>query len=119
MLGERLREHGAEVWLVNTGWSGGGYGVGRRMELAQTRAMVHAALDGRLADTEFERDPVFGLAVPAAVPGVPSDVLRPRNTWSDGDAYDAAAGQLAEMFRENFEQFEAQVSADVRRAGPP
>jgi len=118
LLGERLREHGSAVWLVNTGWSGGAYGTGSRMKLAHTRAMVHAALGGRLAGAAFEADPVFGLRVPTAVPGVPSGVLRPRDTWADGAAYDAAAARLAKMFADNFTRFEGQVSAEVRAAGP-
>ena len=118
MLGERLREHGAAVWLVNTGWSGGPFGVGTRIGLAHTRAMVHAALGGRLADTDFEPDPVFGVEVPVAVPGVPGELLRPRDTWTDPAAYDEAARKLAGMFRDNFERFSDQVSAEVRGAGP-
>jgi phosphoenolpyruvate carboxykinase (ATP) len=118
LLGERLKEHRAAVWLVNTGWSGGAYGTGSRMKLAHTRAIVHAALGGRLAGATFEADPVFGLEVPTAVPGVPSEVLRPRDTWADGEAYDAAAAKLAGMFKENFGRFADQVSAEVRRAGP-
>jgi len=118
MLGARLREHGAAVWLVNTGWSGGGYGVGSRMKLGYTRAMVSAALAGELDGVEFAEDPVFGLAVPTSVPGVPSEVLRPRDTWADGAAYDAAAAKLAGMFRENFKKFEGQVPEEVRNAGP-
>ena len=118
MLGERLREHGSKVWLVNTGWSGGGHGVGSRMKLPYTRAMVNAALAGDLDDVEFVTDPVFGVEVPTAVPGVPSEVLQPRGTWADGDAYDAAAAKLAEMFRENFGQFADQVSDAVKAAGP-
>jgi phosphoenolpyruvate carboxykinase (ATP) len=103
---------------VNTGWSGGAYGTGSRMKLAHTRAMVHAALEGRLAGAKFEADPVFGLEVPTAVPGVPSKVLRPRDTWADGAAYDAAAAKLARMFEDNFEKFADEVSAEVRGAGP-
>jgi len=118
MLGERLREHGVEVWLVNTGWSGGGYGTGDRIKLSYTRAMVQAALNGALAEAEFVPDHVFGVDVPTAVPGVPADLLRPRDTWSDRDAYDAAATQLAEMFRKNFERFAAQVPEEVRSSGP-
>ena len=118
MLGEKLREHGATVWLVNTGWSGGGYGVGRRMELGHTRAMVKAALAGQLDDVEYVKDPVFGLAIPITVPGVPGEVLQPRGTWSDGVEYDANASGLAEMFRENFKQFADRVSDEVRAAGP-
>jgi phosphoenolpyruvate carboxykinase (ATP) len=118
MLGEKLREHGAKVWLVNTGWSGGGHGVGSRMKLGYTRAMVNAALAGALDAIEFEADPVFGLQVPTSVPGCPDDVLNPRETWADGAAYDAAAGKLAQMFKANFERFADQVSDGVKAAGP-
>jgi len=118
MLGEKLREHGAKVWLVNTGWSGGGHGVGSRMKLGYTRAMVNAALAGALDAVEFEADPVFGLEVPTSVPGCPDDVLNPRETWADGAAYDAAAGKLAQMFKANFERFADQVSDGVKAAGP-
>ena len=118
MLGERLRQHGAKVWLVNTGWSGGGYGVGSRMNLSHTRAMVDAAVTGQLTETEFVRDPVFGLDVPVAVPGVPSEVLQPRGAWADAVSYDAAALRLADMFKENFQKFEDQVTGEVRVAGP-
>lgn len=118
MLGRRLREHGAQVWLVNTGWTGGAYGTGTRLDLAHTRAMVHAALDGRLSGTRFTADPVFGLDVPAEVPGVPPEVLTPRATWADGAAYDAAAAKVAKMFKDNFAKFEAQVAPEVRGAGP-
>jgi phosphoenolpyruvate carboxykinase (ATP) len=118
MLGDRLREHGSKVWLVNTGWSGGGFGVGSRMRLAYTRAIVNAALNGDLDGAEFAPDPVFGVDVPTAVPGVPSEVLRPRDTWSDPEAYDAAAAKLTGMFKTNFDRFADQVSAEVRAAGP-
>ena len=118
MLGEKLKEHGANVWLVNTGWSGGAYGTGSRMKLAHTRAMVNAALSGALDSADFAADPVFGLEVPAAVPGVPAEVLKPRGTWADGAAYDAAAAKLADMFRTNFEKFEDQVSDAIKAAGP-
>ena len=118
MLGERLREHDAEVWLVNTGWSGGGYGTGSRIELSYTRAMVNAALGGALTGAEFVSDPVFGVEVPTAVPGVPAELLRPRDTWTDADAYDAAAEKLADMFKQNFEKFAAQVPEEVRSSGP-
>ncbi len=118
MLGERLREHGSKVWLVNTGWSGGGYGVGSRMKLPYTRAMVRAALTGALDDVATTADPVFGLHVPAEVADVPPGVLNPRATWADGADYDAAAENLAQMFRENFGKFEAQVDDEVKAAGP-
>jgi phosphoenolpyruvate carboxykinase (ATP) len=119
MLGDKLRVHGARVWLVNTGWSGGGHGVGSRMKLSYTRAMVNAALAGELAGAEYVSDRVFGVDVPVAVPGVPREVLRPRDTWADGAAYDAAAAELAAMFKANFEQFADQVSDAVKTAGPP
>ncbi|HSJ25990.1 MAG TPA: phosphoenolpyruvate carboxykinase (ATP) [Longimicrobiales bacterium] len=118
MLGRKLEEHGAQVWLVNTGWTGGGFGTGRRMKLSYTRAMVRAALAGDLADVETEPDPVFGLHIPKSVPGVPDEVLQPRSTWADPAAYDEAAAKLAGMFRENFEKFAASVSEGVRGAGP-
>jgi len=118
MLGERLREHGSSVWLVNTGWSGGAYGVGSRMKLAYTRAMVSAALAGELDGVATEADPVFGLNIPTEVPGVPTEVLNPRGTWTDGAEYDAAAQKLVSMFKENFGQFEALVPDGVKEAGP-
>jgi phosphoenolpyruvate carboxykinase (ATP) len=105
MLGELLLTHGAQVWLVNTGWSGGGYGVGKRMKLPHTRAMVRAALDGSLQGVSTTTHPVFGLHMPTTIEGVPSDVLDPRRTWSDGAAYDATAKKLAGMFRENIAKF--------------
>jgi phosphoenolpyruvate carboxykinase (ATP) len=117
MLGKLLNEHKSNVWLVNTGWSGGAYGVGKRMKLPYTRAMIHGALTGKLDFADFRADPVFGLSVPTAVPGVPSEVLSPRATWSDGDAYDAQAKKLADMFRKNFEKF-GNASEAIRNAGP-
>ncbi len=116
MLGERLDEHGSSVWLVNTGWTGGPYGTGRRMKLSHTRSMVSAALSGELDGVEFRTDPVFGVEVPTSVPGVPSEVLDPRGTWDDGDAYDEKARHLARLFRENFDKFE--VSDEIAAAGP-
>jgi phosphoenolpyruvate carboxykinase (ATP) len=118
MLGEKLRKHGSRVWLVNTGWTGGAYGTGSRMKLGHTRAMVRAALSGALEAATFEPDPVFGLAIPTHIPDVPDEVLRPRDTWSNGADYDAQAKKLAEMFRSNFEQFEQHVGEAVRQAGP-
>jgi phosphoenolpyruvate carboxykinase (ATP) len=118
MLGERISRHGAKVWLVNTGWTGGPYGTGSRMKLSLTRAMLRAALSGVLEGGRFIRDPVFGFEVPASVPEVPSDVLSPRGTWADPKAYDVQAGKLATMFRENFEQYRAQVPDAVAQAGP-
>jgi phosphoenolpyruvate carboxykinase (ATP) len=118
MLREKISSHGARVWLVNTGWSGGPYGEGHRIELAHTRAMVHAALAGKLDGVSGTPDPVFGVEVPNSVPGVPDEVLRPRGTWSDAEAYDKQAAKLAGMFRKNFERFADSVSEEVRRAGP-
>lgn len=118
MLGDKLKTHGARVWLVNTGWTGGPYGVGDRMKLAWTRKMVNASLAGDLDDIDTAADPVFGLHIPTSVPGLPGDVLVPRNTWSDGAAYDAQATKLAEMFKANFQQFAGSVSDAVRAAGP-
>ena len=118
LLGEKIARHGVQGWLVNTGWSGGPYGVGQRMRLGLTRAMVRAALAGKLDRIPTAAEPVFGLEVPLHVPGVPEDVLLPRATWRDPAAYDAQATQLAQMFRQNFEQFQDQVHAAVREAGP-
>ncbi len=117
MLGDRLRTHGADVWLVNTGWSGGPYGVGRRISLKYTRAMVRAALSGALSGAAFQTHPVFNVAVPPACPGVPAELLTPRATWYDPDAYDRQAEKLAAMFKKNFEQY-TDAPAAVRQAGP-
>ncbi|HEV8149955.1 MAG TPA: phosphoenolpyruvate carboxykinase [Gemmatimonadales bacterium] len=118
LLGERIAKHGARVWLVNTGWTGGAYGTGSRMKLSHTRALVDAALSGKLDHAGYEKDPVFGLEVPTAVPGVPSELLTPRNTWPDATAYDAQAAKLAEMFRKNFAAYAAGVPDTVAQAGP-
>ncbi|HEX2721725.1 MAG TPA: phosphoenolpyruvate carboxykinase (ATP) [Gemmatimonadaceae bacterium] len=117
MLGELLKQHGSNVWLVNTGWSGGPFGVGKRMKLSYTRAMIRSALSGDLDEAELRVDPVFGLGVPADIAGVPSQVLDPRGTWADTAAYDAQAKKLAAMFRANFEKF-ANASDEIRAAGP-
>jgi len=118
MLGRLIDQHGAAVWLVNTGWTGGAYGVGSRMKLSHTREMVNALLRGDLTNAKTETDPIFGLATPTEIPGVPKNVLRPRDTWKDASAYDAQAKKLAAMFRENFTKFESFVSEAVRKAGP-
>jgi phosphoenolpyruvate carboxykinase (ATP) len=118
MLGDRIEEHDAQCWLVNTGWTGGAYGVGKRMNLAHTRAMVTAALTGQLNNVDTVADPVFGLGIPVRVPGVPDDVLQPRNTWPKPAQYDEQAKKLADMFRENFKRFAPEVSEAVRAAGP-
>jgi phosphoenolpyruvate carboxykinase (ATP) len=118
MLGKLVQEHGSEVWLVNTGWTGGAFGVGKRMKLGHTRAMVQALLRGDLSHAGMETDPVFGLSVPTHIAGVPDEVLKPRSTWPDKAAYDEQAKKLASMFRENFGRFEKFVSESVRDAGP-
>jgi phosphoenolpyruvate carboxykinase (ATP) len=118
MLGDRISRYRSHVWLVNTGWTGGPYGVGSRMKIALTRAMIRAALSGKLEHVPCDRDPLFNLAVPASCPDVPADVLRPRTTWQNGREYDAAAARLAQMFRDNFRKFEAEVGPEVKAAGP-
>lgn len=117
MLGELLRKHKSNVWLINTGWSGGPYGTGKRIKLSYTRAIVNAALAGELDKVKTNSDPIFGLAVPTHVEGVPAKVLNPRETWSDPATYDAQAKKLAGMFRENFEKF-GSVEAATKNAGP-
>jgi phosphoenolpyruvate carboxykinase (ATP) len=118
LLGKRLKKHKVTAWLVNTGWTGGPYGVGSRMKISHTRAMIHAALRGALASSETTTDPVFGLHVPVSCPGVPAELLDPRNTWDDKHTYDAKAGELVNKFHENFRQFSGAVSEEVRAAGP-
>ena len=117
MLGRLLTEHDAKVWLVNTGWSGGAYGTGKRMKLSYTRAMIEAALSGKLDNVETRTDSIFGLSVPTAIPLIPSEVLDPRGTWQDGAAYDEQAKKLAGMFRTNFEKF-PDANPAIRDAGP-
>ncbi len=118
MLGEKIVKHGARVWLVNTGWTGGPYGTGERMKLSHTRAMLGAALDGELDEVPTAMEPVFGLEVPQRCPGVPAEVLNPRETWPDADAYDEQARMLAGMFKDNFRQYADEVPEEVRAAGP-
>jgi phosphoenolpyruvate carboxykinase (ATP) len=118
MLEEKVRASGASVWLVNTGWTGGPFGVGTRMKLRYTRRMINAALDGELDEVEYEEEPFFGLMVPKTVPQVPDEVLLPRGTWSDPNAYDEKARSLAAMFRDNFKQFEGRASSEIRSGGP-
>ena len=118
LLAEKMDRHGSEAWLVNTGWTGGGYGVGKRISIPHTRAIIDAIHDGSLARSEFEADPVFGFSVPKTCNGVPDALLRPRDNWSDQAAYDEAAAKLAAMFEENFAQFADGVEPDVVAAGP-
>jgi len=118
MLTERLEQYDVPVWLVNTGWTGGEYGVGHRMNIAHTRTMVRAALNGLLDGVPMVLDPVFGVAVPTTCPEVPDEVLQPRHTWHDKDAYDRQARKLARMFAANFEAFAEGVEPDIAAAGP-
>jgi phosphoenolpyruvate carboxykinase (ATP) len=118
LLKKRIAEGGAECWLVNTGWTGGKYGVGKRMPIKETRALLNAALDGSLNDVVFRKDPNFGFEVPVAVPGVDSSILDPRSTWADKDEYDRTAAKLVDLFIENFAQFADQVDEGVRQAAP-
>ncbi|NJN55841.1 MAG: phosphoenolpyruvate carboxykinase (ATP), partial [Anaerolineae bacterium] len=118
LLGEKIDKHNAQVWLVNTGWTGGPYGTGNRMKLAYTRTMVAAALEGKLDDVAYETEPFFGLQIPTQVPNVPEEVLNPRYTWADKSAYDAQARKLVGMFIENFKQFAAGVTEEIKAAGP-
>ena len=118
MLGERIARHDTACWLVNTGWSGGSYGVGERMKIQYTRALLHAALDGTLAKAPMTVDPNFGLDVPTNCPHVPGKVLNPRSTWADKDAYDETARELVARFRANFDAFEAYVTDEVKAAAP-
>jgi phosphoenolpyruvate carboxykinase (ATP) len=118
MLGEKIDEHNAKVFLVNTGWTGGEYGTGSRMKLAYTRAMVQAALEGELNNVETVKDEIFGLDIPAHVPGVPDDVLQPVKTWSDKEAYYTKANELAGKFRENFKKFTNVPSVIEEKGGP-
>ncbi len=118
LLREKIARHRVSVWLVNTGWSGGPYGVGHRVKIAHTRAMVHAALGGALDGVAMTPHPIFGVAVPASCPDVPAGILEPRGTWADKAAYDAQARKLAGMFADNFTAFASSVPEDVRAAGP-
>jgi phosphoenolpyruvate carboxykinase (ATP) len=118
MLGEKIATHKSRVWLVNTGWTGGPYGVGSRMKIAHTRAMITAALTGLLDNVTYTRHPIFNIDVPTTCPGVPDEVLNPRGTWPDASKYDEQAKKLAAMFAENFKTFEKDVPAAVKDAGP-
>lgn len=118
LLGAKIKLHNVDCWLVNTGWTGGPYGIGHRMEIKYTRALVNAALNGDLNDVEMIEDPIFGLQVPATCEGVPSEVLIPRNTWTDKAAYDAKAKHLAEQFVKNFAQYNDFVSDEIKKAAP-
>jgi phosphoenolpyruvate carboxykinase (ATP) len=118
LLGDKIAKHQVDVWLVNTGWSGGPYGVGKRMDIAHTRALIHAVLDGSLRNVPTRHDDVLNLTVPLSCPNVPDSVLNPRDTWTDPVAYDLQAAKLAEMFQQNFERFAGQVSPEIAAVGP-
>jgi phosphoenolpyruvate carboxykinase (ATP) len=118
LLGEKIARHDVRCWLVNTGWTGGPFGVGERIKIAYSRAVLRGAMSGALDDVSYDTDPVFGLQIPTQCPDVPSEVLNPRNTWSDGAAYDEQARKLAGLFTENFEGFKERAAPDVIKAGP-
>src|SRR5690606_1111247 len=118
LLAEMIRRHDATVWLVNTGWSGGAYGTGKRMKLAYTRAIVDAIHSGELVKQPTQLDPTFGLAIPKACPGIPAEILVPRNTWADQSAYDATCRKLANLFADNFQHYEDVAGRAVSSAGP-
>jgi phosphoenolpyruvate carboxykinase (ATP) len=118
MLGKKIREHKVNVWMINTGWSGGGYNVGKRISLAHTRAMVTAALEGKLNSAQYQMHPVFQMMMPTACPNVPPEILNPRNTWSDKEAYDSMAKDLAQQFIKNFEKYSSGVSEEIKAAAP-
>jgi phosphoenolpyruvate carboxykinase (ATP) len=118
MLGEKVRRHGTTVWLVNTGCAGGPHSIGDRIDIACTRAMVHAALTGQLDTVEFQRHTIFNIDVPVTCPGIPTEILDSRRTWPDGRNYDRQAMKVARMFVENFKAFERDVPTTVKQAGP-
>jgi phosphoenolpyruvate carboxykinase (ATP) len=118
MLGKKLTEKKAKVWLINTGWTGGPYGKGSRIKLAYTRAMITAVLEGKLTEAEFKNFPIFNFQIPTACIGVPSELLDPGNTWNNREAYTEKAKALAEMFNKNFQKYAAGVSQEIKAAAP-
>jgi phosphoenolpyruvate carboxykinase (ATP) len=118
LLGKKMAQTKAACWLINTGWSGGPYGVGHRMKIGHTRAMIRAILNGSLSQVETNPDPIFGVNVPVTCPDVPEEVLQPRTTWADKEAYDRQAKDLARRFNENFKKYESGVSEAVRAVAP-
>jgi len=118
MLGKKMKEHEVNVWMINTGWSGGPYGIGHRMKLPYTRAMITAALEGKLDQVEFEAHPVFGMLMPTSCPDVPAEILNPRNTWADEDSYDSKAKALGAEFINNFKKYASGVSEEILAAAP-
>ena len=117
MLGEKMKEENVNVWLINTGWSGGEYGVGERISLKYTRAMITAILNENM-NGEYQKDAIFGLQMPLSCPNVPSEILNPRNTWMDKKAYDKKANELANSFNNNFKQFANYASEEILQAAP-
>ena len=117
MLGERILEHDTKVYLVNTGWSGGPYGIGKRFKIDYTRKMVTAILNDGLKNIKFEHNKIFNLDIPKSYPGIPSNILDPRKTWKNKENYDKSAKNLSKMFVENFKKFK-EVSQNIKKAGP-
>ena len=118
MLGKKMKENDVKIWLINTGWSGGSYGVGSRMKLSYTRAMITAALEGKLDNVQYEAHPIFGILMPATCPNTPEEILNPKNTWADKAAYDATAKKLAQQFIDNFKKYESGVTEEILAAAP-
>ena len=118
MLGKKINQFNPQIWLINTGWTAGAYGVGSRIKLNYTRAMISAVLSGQLNDVKYATHDVFGLQFPTVCPGVPDEVLNPRNTWSDSNLYDQKAFELAKLFNSNFEKYQSKASQDIIDAGP-
>ena len=118
LLGDKIVKHKVNCWLVNTGWTGGAYGVGSRMKIKYTRAMLTAALEGKLDSVEYVKDPFFNLMVPQSCPDVPNEVLNPKNTWTNKKAYDEQAKKLANMFVENFTEYSEGTSEAIKNTGP-
>ncbi len=118
MLGKKIKEHNVNVWMVNTGWSGGPYGVGNRMKLKYTRAMIQAALNGKLNNVNFEQHPVFGMLIPVMCDGVPGEILNPKNTWQDKADYDEHAKKLAALYINNFKQYVDKVDKEISASAP-
>ena len=118
LLSDKMNQHNATAWLINTGWSGGPYGVGQRMKLRYTRAMLNAALDGKLDEVDYITDERFGFAIPTTCPDVPSELLQPIQTWANQDTYNQTADRLAEMFVDNFRRYQQGVSEAVNASSP-
>lgn len=118
MLGDKINKNNVNVWLINTGWSGGSYGIGRRISLKHTRAMITAILNGDLSNIEYKKHTVFGLNMPRTCPNVPANILDPRNTWENKDAYDKKANELADAFTENFMQFTSNANPEILQGAP-